>query len=116
DGYAELAAVGQVADEALKRADNVMQSIDQQLAIMDVKHASELRARLGALREELALLDSVQSQHGARRRTIDLQLELQRAGEAFAHRLEERGIRLDIAELNELVRLEMRPENLQRVL
>lgn len=119
DGYAELAAVGQVAEEASRRAKTTITVIERDVGTLSngaSTVARKLLRHIETLRAAMALLEPVQSTHGTRRRTTDLQPELQRAVDQFAGRLAERGIKVDLVPVDELVRVEMRPENLQRVL
>jgi signal transduction histidine kinase len=119
DGYAELAAIGQVAEDVSRRASAIVTLLDREISSLPAgtsKIMGSLQRHIAALKETMVVLDPIQSHHGARRRALDLRQELERSTQIFAGRLEERGIVLELPESNTLVRLEMRPENLQRVL
>jgi len=113
DGYAELAAVGQVAEETTLRISSILRGLEadvDELSNGSTKTARSIKRQLSLLDEELTVLDPIKKVQGARRRTTDLHRELQRAASAFEGRLNDRGIRIELPGADEgLVRVEMRP-------
>jgi hypothetical protein len=99
DGYAELAAVGQVAEETNRRvafvADDIESTIEE-LASGSTKAKRALKNQMIQLRQELALLAGVQNARSKRRRTIDLHQEIERAVEGYQSRFDARTVRLQL--------------------
>jgi signal transduction histidine kinase len=120
DGYGELAAVGQIAEVTTLRVSSIVGQIKRDLAELSngsTKMARAIQKKLSILEDELTVMDPIKKVQGTRRRTTDLHKELHRAVAGFRGRLDERNIEVDLPGYDaELVRVEMRPENLQRVL
>lgn len=120
-GYAELAAVGQVASGFSANASSIIASLAAELEQLTVARGGavqvrKIRALLEGLESRLAVLAPVEARHSVRRRAIDVHQALEETKAMFAGALNEHGVAMEIEAAAGVVRAEIRPENFHRLM
>ncbi len=124
DGYNDLAAAGQVATGI---ADTAARNLEAARAALDslrsrVRHpdmardAANLTRELDMLAAHLSSLRAVATGGSHRRRTMDVAVEVQQFADMFRPVLAERDVCIDVVGDGDLLRVDMNPHSLHRVL
>lgn len=127
-GYSELAAMGQAAHGLSEELRPVMESLRSECAklreMVEGAGSRTVKRRIGKIEEIAASLESrlamavpIGARGKTRRRTIDVVAEVGAFMEQAEPVLEARGVRLEVdVERRKLLRTEMQPERLHRIL
>lgn len=126
-GYSELAAVGQAVPgilgvidpllrEVQREVDNLRKLLTGQKSTAVTKSLRTIADGCGGIEKRLQMLAPMQGNHSVRRRAIDVVETLRAFVKHFSPLFEERGVGLSVEEPDGLIRAEIRPENLYRVL